>query len=339
MEVGVIVGDPGWFQQPTNVFNLRDSIAPDGTLTATRITNLNTQSDPDSYSNDQHSIGSNKTITYSIYVKSPDTANVGKEIHFRGKRIGGTSSSWGDYFILTAEWKRITITHTYQSDNSQGRMYIGSNPNTSHAAGAATACLFWGAQAEAGAFATSFIPTYGSTETRGSDLTIIGGEEFSEFYNPVESTILINHTHLDGITSSNLGTERRVYRFRVNTGPDTRIDYVSNSNYNPYIAKDGSTVASISHGQSTVFGGGVNRNAVRVKENSFAVSFNGSTVVEDTSGAWNPTNAIDHVTLGCYATGNLNDTVDDGSVLCGHIQRFIYYPKGLPNSQLVTLTS
>ena len=81
-----------------------------------------------------------------------------------------------------------------------------------------------------------------------------------------------------------------------------------------------------------MFGGGLNRNAVRVKENSFAVSFNGSTVVEDTSGAWNPTNAIDHVTLGGF-----NDSFS--GQLSGHIQRFTYYPVGLPNSQLVTLTS
>ena len=80
-----------------------------------------------------------------------------------------------------------------------------------------------------------------------------------------------------------------------------------------------------------MFGGGLNRNAVRVKENSFAVSFNGSTVVEDTSGAWNPSNTITEVSLGTNGSG--------GNPLNGHIQRFTYYPVGLPNSQLVTLTS
>jgi hypothetical protein len=187
---------------------------------------------------------------------------------------------------------------------------------------------FWGAQAEVGAFPTSLIPTNGSTATRGADIALIDGEEFSEFYNPIESTILVDYTH--DITSSQLGTDQRVYRFRAVGGSDTRIDYVSNSGYNPYIAKDGSAVASISHGQSTVFGGGVNRSAVRVKENSFAVSFNGSTAVEDTSGAWNPTNAITEVTLG---------SSNGGSSLNGHMQRFMYYSTGLPNSQLKTLTS
>ena len=176
---------------------------------------------------------------------------------------------------------------------------------------------------------TSYIPTNNATATRGVDTVMIDGENFTEFYNPVESTILMDYTH-DFVTSSQLGVSARVYRFRAVGGSDTRIDYVSNSGYNPYIASDGTAVASISHGQSTVFDGGLNRNAVRVKENSFAVSFNGSTVVEDTSGAWNPSNTITEVSLGSGTGGN---------PLNGHIQRFVYYPVGVSNSQLITLTS
>ena len=81
-----------------------------------------------------------------------------------------------------------------------------------------------------------------------------------------------------------------------------------------------------------MFDGGVNRTAVRVKENSFASSFNGSSAVEDTSGAWNPTNAITEVAIGSQSNSG-------GNPLNGHIRRFVYYSTGLPNSQLVTLTS
>ena len=179
---------------------------------------------------------------------------------------------------------------------------------------------------------SSYIPTNNATATRGVDTVMIDGENFTEFYNPVESTILMDYTH-DFVTSSQLGVSARVYRFRAVGGSDTRIDYVSNSGYNPYIASDGNAVASISHGQSTVFGGGLNRNAVRVKENSFAVSFNGSAVsgnALDTSGAWNPSNTITEVSLGSGTGGN---------PLNGHIQRFVYYPVGVSNSQLITLTS
>ena len=232
------------------------------------------------------------------------------------------------------DWYRLSYVFNPGSGSySTGQVWWGHPSTTAGDAGneqgnGNPSFYFWGASVEKGSFLSSYIPTTGSTVTRGADLVKVDGEEFSEFYNPIESTILIDYTH--DITSSQLGTDQRVYRFRAVGGSDTRIDYVSNSGFNPYIAKDGSAVASISHGQSTVFGGGVNRSAVRVKEDSFGVSFNGSAVVEDTSGAWNPTNTITELTLG---------SSDGGSALNGHIQRFMYYSTGLPNSQLVTLTS
>ena len=210
-EYGTIVGDTGWYNRPTFTTTLNDSISPDGTQNATKITSLNAESDADLYSFEQYSIGSNKTITHSIYIKSPDTANVGKEIHFRGKRIGGTTSSWSQKFILTAEWQRVTVTHTYQSDNNTGRAYIGSDPNSSHPAGEATACLFWGLQVEEGSFATSFIPTYGSTVTRENEFVTIKGTNFTDFYNQNEGTFFIDsavargsgyNTYVGSVTSS-----------------------------------------------------------------------------------------------------------------------------------------
>ena len=237
-------------------------------------------------------------------------------------------------------WFRCILTGTSASGSSTGRtaFSFSSALDSNASVGAITADgtnggYVWGHQVEAGAFETSYIPTTsGTEETRGVDIALIDGEELSEFYNPVESTIVVNYTHPNGVTSSNLGGSARLYRFRAVGGSDTRIDYVSNTNNEPYIMADGSNVANINNGQSTVFGGGVNRTAVRVKENSFASSFNGSSAVEDTSGAWNPTNAITEVALG-------SESSSGGNPLNGHIRRFVYYSTGLPNSQLVTLTS
>ena len=326
-----------WSSSKSGTFeeNTTETTAPDGTFTATKWTFTN--SDP--YLYHAQTLSANTSYTVTMYVKA-GTNMAGDYVQIR---IGAAPySPNGDDITVPTDgtWKRISYTKTV-GGSAENSANVGFEPQVKPSGNPASGDVIyiWGAQLEVGSFATSFISTNGSTATRGSDLTIIDGEEFSEFYNPVESTILVNHTHLDGITSSNLGTERRVYRFRVNTGADTRIDYVSNSNYNPYIAKDGSAVASISDGVATVFGGGANKLAVRVKENSFATCQNGTLGLEDTNGAWNPTNAIDHVTLGGSATGNLNDTVVNNNALCGHIQRFMYYSTGLPNSQLKTLTS
>ena len=81
-----------------------------------------------------------------------------------------------------------------------------------------------------------------------------------------------------------------------------------------------------------LYDGQTNKIAVKVKHQDFASTINGGTVVTNTSGSWPPTNKMDLLTLGA-----LNK--DGGGVLNGHIQRFTYYPVGLTNNQLVTLTS
>ena len=227
----------------------------------------------------------------------------------------------------------FTGDQTWTPDNAGISHYANaSNPQKTYYE--AMPHYYWGFQLEKAAYATSYIGnSLQEQATRGADITMINGENFTEFYNPVESTIVVNYTHHDGVTTSNIGNQPRVYNFRAASGSDTRIDYVSNTNYNPYIAKDGSAVASISDGVATVFGGGANRTAVRVKEDSFATCFNGTLGTGDTSGAWNPTNTITEVSIGGQASGSA------GNQLSGHIQRFMYYPVGLPNSQLVTLTS
>ena len=135
---------------------------------------------------------------------------------------------------------------------------------------------------------------------------------------------MVDYTHLNGATIATMGTNSRPYRFHATSGADTRIDYVSTAAYHPYIAKDGAAVASLAHGSNPVLDGGVNRSAVRVKENSFAVSCNGSAVsgnALDTSGAWPPDNTITELSLG-GGFGSISNQ------LSGHIQRFTYYPIG-----------
>ena len=185
-------------------------------------------------------------------------------------------------------------------------------------------------QVETGSFATSFIPTYGSTVTRGADIVDVDGEDFTDFYNQTESTIISSHTLLTGVPNS-----ENVYVYQIQDATTTHgirvIDkngsygnfatglvFYSNSSQFHF----NNTTDSFSKDKVLV--------ALSVKENDFAGSHNGSTVETDNSG--NLATSMISLGIGRYPPAG-------GYELNGHIQRFIYYPKQLSDSQLKTLTS
>lgn len=326
-EYGTIVGDSnGWYNRPAFNTSINNTISPDGTQNATLITNLNAESDPDLYSFEQYAIGSDKTLTHSIYVKSPDAFNVGREINFRGKRTVGTASSWGQKFILTAEWQRITITHTYQADNTQGRAYIGSDPNTTDPAGAATGCLFWGLQVEAGSFATSFIPTSGSTVTRAVDQAYILGDNVPLGSGVDEYSIyvrgrLLTTTNYSGISRGLVG---------MGSSTNNRIRIPHNNAGFVEVYSGGSLVAQLS---TSDIGTTERQIALAVKKDDFAMSMDGGTVQTDTSG--DIPSSIDTIGLGQSSYDAPPVTYPS---TC-YIRDFRIYPKRLTNAQLQLITS
>ena len=120
------------------------AIAPDGTLTATKITVVdNPLMIPVTYFS-----MAKEGLMHSIYLKG-EGENIGKTVSFANINTDIT---------LTNEWVR------YQGLSTSAAIGIKKEGNNT-----ANSVLVWGAQAEQGSTATSYIPTNGVTETRLAD--------------------------------------------------------------------------------------------------------------------------------------------------------------------------
>jgi hypothetical protein len=182
---------------------------------------------------------------------------------------------------------------------------------------------FWGAQLEAGAFPTSYIPTSGSTATRSKDDALITGGSFESWINKNEGTWLIDFRTL-GSGSGLLSISA--------TGGSVNERYMMLN-----IATDGIVSAAVVDGgvlqtnesifftptQTAQF----TKAIFAVKDNDFAITANGLTPVTDTSGT-----VYNSPTQLRFAYGNGSSTP------YAHFKTCIYYPKRLTNAQLQTLT-
>jgi len=205
-------------------------------------------------------------------------------------------------------WYRCTATMTASAtaSNNVGYGDFEAGP---------TGDLFsvYGAQLEAGAFATSYIPTVASTVTRSADVATITGSLFSQWYTQPQGTFVMNTTPVNNGCYALAATDGTA-------NEEIIVRYASTGS--AAVVRDGGTIQAN-------FGTGVltGKNALAYNTNDFAVSTNGGAAATDTSGTV-PTN--NQVSLGRAFDGSLN--------INGHIRSIDYYPARLANFQIQALT-
>jgi len=177
------------------------------------------------------------------------------------------------------------------------------------------------AQLEAGAFATSFIPTAASTVTRARDVATITGANFSPWYNANEGTFIVSFTSRP--TAVALVANDGSFNNRL-----PQMGVGATSLYENFIVASGSVVATLNPAGTHVFGTPATV-AVAYAVNNYAASANGGTVVTDTSGAL-PT-GINNLNMGSLQTG--------ASTINGYLRNITYYPTRLTDAQLQALTA
>jgi len=225
-------------------------------------------------------------------------------------------------------WYRCSVTAQAASSGS-GRMAIGIvNSSTSSRLEAVSlgtpgsdGVYIWGAQLEEGSFASSLIPTNGTSVTRGADNAGIKGTNFTDFYNATEGTLVSEHMGAGNDTVS-------PYIALLSDGTNSeRIILMSDfAGYQVVVVNAGSNQAILDGGTPIL--NAKNKNATAFKKDDFALSLNGGTVATDNSGN---ISVVDQLWIGSRngADSYMNNT----------IQSIKYYNKRLPNAQLQGLTA
>jgi hypothetical protein len=219
-------------------------------------------------------------------------------------------------------WYRCLVTATTAAGAGSfaPRVALADN-NSSYTGSTGSGIFIWGAQLEAGAFATSYIPTTTTALTRNADVASMTGTNFSSWFNEKEGTLFV-----EAATAA----AADVFVFAdINSGATNNFIRQSTSSAGTTVQLVvqvlGSTTAS--PGVAVTLGS-VRKAAGAYKVDSVQQAVNGTLGTEDTT-ATIPT-GMSQMNLGSRA-GSLNDSQV-------WIARITYYPTRLTNAQLQALT-
>ena len=189
-----------WTDNGSPIYADNDTTAPDGTLTADKLTENNAAANGRWI---EVTISANTTYTVASFIKPTDQPRTRIGVYSNvGSWYGNVDTDWDANGEPTTQnsvgasnikyepypngWYRVSFQFTSPSTINGTIEYFHMPDRIASGKSA----WFWGAQLEAGAFPTSYIPTSGSTATRNPDTVTMTGDNFSDWYNQEQGSIV-----------------------------------------------------------------------------------------------------------------------------------------------------
>ena len=312
--------------------------SPSGTSTADTIAE-DTASNAHGVLDLATTVTSGVTYTFSVYAKAGTasvvqllgrTASFGTDVWANFNLSTGSIGSVGSATTASIEsvnngWYRCSIRGAAVGTVVGGMSLVLTDNNATAGrfpsyVGSGKSLYVWGAQLEAGAFPTSYIPTTTAAATRAADVAVITGANFSNWYRQDEGTLfaegdagLGNIACFASIDDTTTGNRIQLRRTASDTFATFRM--VSSGGSIDVILLSGSAV-------------GVNKQAASFSAGNQSAAVNGTLFTGITSITPMPiTNRLE-----------LGNGIGSAS-LNGHIRRIAYFPRRLTNSELQGLTS
>jgi hypothetical protein len=316
--------------------NVASITAPDGTHNAEKII--------EDSSNNYHGLSRTYTVadstilTFSAYVKAGERATG----YIQSKLNDGSSYATVKYDLATGAittvsgpvlassmnavgngWYRVSLTYDTGTGGNTGYVFVVMNYAT-YTGDGTSGYYVWGAQLEAGAFATSYIPTSGSTVTRTADVFTIPTTAGGGWYTAGQGTLAatgsianVNSAAFPGFTSIDDGTGNNSIHIYL-TGTSTKNSAI----YSGGVLQGG--YASVAYTPGNILKG-----IIAFQNNDLNGSFDGTIGSDDTS-VTVPTVSVLRVGAGRGGSAALTSN--------GWTQRIWYMPTRQPNAALQDYT-
>lgn len=307
------------------------NVAPDGTLTAATMTFV---SGTPQFFRSLTKTASAITYTLSCYAKAytasvfqlqlSDNTTGQCTANFNlatGVVTGTTAGTWtspsGAITPVGNGWYRCSLTGTSPANTGLLPTFVCPN---------AGAIFVWGAQLEAGAFATSYIATVATSQSRQADLPQMTGTNFSSWFNVNEGTFYAESAPI-GVYNSN--TILAVSGGSVYTTGNGMLLRRNIGNFEAG-GNNTSTAVSLAQVTGTFYKTAFGYTVTSTTTNTLSVVANGSTPATLSTLDFTGTGTT-HFIIGALTTGQ----VQQGNLL---IRKIAFYPRRLTNNQLQNLT-
>jgi hypothetical protein len=233
--------------------------------------------------------------------------------------VSGTGSPTASITSVANGWYRCTLTATVPATVGGAGYGIALADNTPSYTGTTGSGIYvWGAQLEAGAFPTSYIPTTTASVTRSADVASITGSNFSGWYNQSQGTIFCKAI-----------SKAEQYLLEIPTTNGANYNCIAiNSARAQFVAVDTTTQAGIFSANNSYQLNVSNKVAAAYAQDNFGVTSNGTIVVTDTSGT------VATVNLLAIGRRNINGLNYSSSTF----DRLTYWPTCLSNPTLQAIT-
>jgi len=329
-------------------------VAPDGALTGDKLVEDTSTGQHRVYRNTSGTTNTNP-YTYSFFAKAGERTRIyvgiieGTTFSRQGNAVFdlsngtiasftvGTNGASGGSASITSignGWYRCSYTLTLGGTDTTvfaDLNLVSTGATISYTGNGYSGIYIWGAQLEAAAFATSYIPTVASQVTRSADAASMTGANFSSWFGGAPQGTMYGEAAVNGAIFSASAADRR-YLFSLNTDASVSSNVLAGA----LIATGASGIARYNGDTTSTLannGGTVSPN-VPVK---YILSFNGSTIdrARDGGAAVSLSRQMDSGRFNTLGFG-----IEGSSIrhLNGTLRKLAFYPKALTAAELQALT-